>query len=720
MSTAHPQDGDILRRHFVAIVTSQYDDPSYKPLAVGAELQSMRDWLCSPGLGARVFTPAYPELADNPSKRAVRDALEDPPDERRWRESDAAVVFVTGHGVTADGAHWTVLQATESDRVPSTAIRTADLISWLKDTRIQHLFLILDQCFAGRTIAEAAAFDQDLPGTWLVLPSATKNQEAVTGALTGAVTAFLADLHAREGASYAGPKIRLLDVRDFLDGVQSKLGEGQRLIPLPGSQHSGPHPCLPNPHYRTQDITTVQTQRSDLALPQRDVDAHWDPRSRGVTLTGDASWLFTGRQQLMTALIAAAGGPAGATVVTGGAGTGKSAALARLVTFSDPDFRARYATRINNVPADLQPPEGAVDVAVLATGKTAHEIIGQLCTALTVPSPATANDTPSLDEWITAWQQWVATCPAPVTVVVDALDEADAPLTVLTGVLARLDPNHQHVRLIVGVRSPGGDDNTPPDARPRWGTPLADQAERGLTAHRIRVDEAPWWHEGDLAHYAASILTTTPNTPYTHRQTATAVSQALADHAGTSFLITRIAATNLAARPTPVDPSDPAWLATIDDGILGVFRTDLHTHRPDPEDRLKAVHLLRAVAFARGRGIPWRRIWPAIANAVADDPDRTYGDTDIADLLASPLGGYLTTDTADGTTVYRLFHDALRTTLRDHWHTLLHTPALAATSPTSTPGSSPRKATTAPPSSGARPATPTTTSTTDSTTTGSS
>jgi hypothetical protein len=248
VSTTPPVDGEVLRRHFVAIATSEYDDPCFKPLAVAAEVQAMREWLCTPEQGRRVFTPAYSELANNPTKRAVRDALEDPPPERRWRETDAAVVFVTGHGMTADGSHWTVLQATEANRVPSTAIRTADLISWLKGTRIRHLFLVLDQCFAGQTVAEVAAFDKDLPGTWLVLPSATKNQEAVTGALTGAVTAFLAELRSREGSKYAGPRIPLLDVHDFVKGVQEKLGEGQQLSALPGSQQSGPHPCLPNPH----------------------------------------------------------------------------------------------------------------------------------------------------------------------------------------------------------------------------------------------------------------------------------------------------------------------------------------------------------------------------------------------------------------------------------------------------------------------------------------
>ncbi|MFF4121346.1 AAA family ATPase [Streptomyces sp. NPDC001714] len=675
MSTPSRTDTERTRRHFVAIATADYDDPSFEPLEVGPEVQAMREWLCADDLGERAFAPAYPHLADNPTKRAIREALEDPPPERRWREADTAVVYVTGHGILQDRAHWTVLQATESNRLAATALRTVDLISWLKDTNIQHLFLVLDQCFAGNTVAEVAGFDEELPDKWLVLPSATRGSEVLTGALTQAVTAFLADLQTDQGAAYAGPTIPLLSVEIFLQGVRAKLGQGQRLQLLPGSQQTGPHLCLPNPHYRAKALAPMERPRIDFALPRNDLEAHWEPRHRGVAQVGDAGWLFTGRQMLSKALLAAASSSPGATVVTGGAGSGKSAALARLVTFSDPAFRAHYRDRLEAVPAVLQPAAGSVDVAVLATGKTAPEIIAQLCGALDVPAPSADGATPTLQEWITAWQQWLATRSSPVTVVVDGLEEADGATSVLTEVLARLDPHWQRVRLLVGVRSLGGEHDEEAPARPKRGMPLADQAERALGAQRIRVDEAPWWNSDDLADYAASILKTTPNSPYTTEQNATDVARVLAAHAGRSFLITRIAAANLAARPAPVAPADRAWLNIVDNGILGVVRADLHTHRPDEDDRLTAVHLLRAVAFARGRGLSWRRIWPAMANAVADDPDRTYGDRDIADLLASPLAGYLTTDTADGATVYRLFHDALRTTLRDHWRDLLHTPS---------------------------------------------
>ncbi|GAA3938226.1 hypothetical protein [Actinoplanes auranticolor] len=46
----------------------------------------------------------------------------------------------------------------------------------------------------------------------------------------------------------------------------------------------------------------------------------------------------------------------------------------------------------------------------------------------------------------------------------------------------------------------------------------------------------------------------------------------------------------------------------------------------------------------------------ALFNALPVDDDGYYGDADIAWLL----GSRLVTDTEDGTTVYRLFHDLLR------------------------------------------------------------
>ncbi|MFC7482996.1 hypothetical protein ACFQX7_27545 [Luedemannella flava] len=50
------------------------------------------------------------------------------------------------------------------------------------------------------------------------------------------------------------------------------------------------------------------------------------------------------------------------------------------------------------------------------------------------------------------------------------------------------------------------------------------------------------------------------------------------------------------------------------------------------DDRERVVDLLRAVAFAFGRGLPWYQIWPRVANAVSLN-GRAYGDADARWLL---------------------------------------------------------------------------------------
>jgi hypothetical protein len=311
---------------------------------------------------------------------------------------------------------------------------------------------------------------------------------------------------------------------------------------------------------------------------------------------------------------------------------------------------------------------------VLATGKVPHEVLAQIYEAVSGDRPTGSSSVPNLDELRNAWWSWLGTHNRVVTIVVDALDEADNPHKLLTGILDQLNPPEEsgRVRLIVGVRSPGGVDEATADRSGQ--RPLADIAEHTLKAERLRIDEAPWWQAADLADYAYELLTRTDTSPYAgpeHDTHAWAVADALAAQAGKSFLITRIAATSLATRNNRVDAQDPVWQATLADGVLGVFRDDLYTTLPDPGDRQRAVHLLRAVAFAYGRGLPWRQVWPLVANAVADDPDRNYGDGDIAWLLTSRIGGYLVTDQEDGITVYRLFHDTLRSTLRDRSEALL-------------------------------------------------
>ena len=681
-------DAGVVRRHFVAIATGEYDDQAYCRLPVADEVSHLRAWVADAGrLGDRAFTPAFTELANGrPGEDEIRAAFRRP--ERPWTERDAAVVFVAGHGEVADDTHWLVLRDSEAGELPRTAFRTADLISWLKRRNgIRHLLLIIDACFAGAIAKDTVRIDDALPPEWLILPSATKNGEATALALTIAIGQAVQNLRGGEGERF-GTNRRYFRVSDFINTVRRYLGEqapGQALEPIYRGDLNAEHVCLPNPHYRIPDTVPTRPARHELALSRQDLVRHWVPRALGVSDSRHASaaplWLFTGRAALMRELIATARGDhdsdSRVTLITGGAGCGKSAVLSRLVILSDPDFAAAYPGEVEAIPADLKPQVksvlggtgGGVDIAVVATGKYAHEVIGQLSAAIGAARPEVGRGDADLQSRIDAITVTLTALATPVTVVVDALDEAEDPLGI-TRALARL-AQRTSLRLLVGVRSPGGPDGQLATTGPQGS--LAEQAETLLSARRLRVDDDPWWHQDDVRSYAESILLHNPGSPYRApacHERAEELAAAIAGRVGRTFLVAQLAATALTRQPEVADPSDPAWLATLDEDVVGVFRADLIRAFPERDARLAAVELLRAVAFAYGKGLPWGEIWPLVANAVADRHAK-FGDRDIADLLASPVSAYLVTYVEDDTTVYQLFHDALRGALRTRWRDLL-------------------------------------------------
>lgn len=677
--TSDPLDADIRRRSLVTIATSVYDDPSLPPLTgVDQEVTTLLGWLCAPGLADRQFTHRHPDLAKNPPRDKVRIALENPGRQDRWRHTDAAVVYVTGHGLKDDDTHWLAFTDTETGRLRATGLKTEDLVGWLRDTSVQHLLLIIDVCYAGEVTRHILTQHGHPPASWLVIPSASKDQEAGVGVLSGAIRDVLDELGRAEGGKY--DNLPFLKVFDFVDEINRRLGEDQKVTPIYFGEWGQVHQCLPNPHFARGPDVELSPSRHDLALPRADVEAHWGPRSRGVVNADEPGWLFTGRAALMKRLIDAATGQPGSTLVTGSAGSGKSAVLARLVTLSDPTFCTEYADEVDLIDPTLRPPLRAVDAAILCTGKNTAEIMTQLCRAVDAPLEA-SRGTVEVEDAVRTWQSWIQQAPRTLTIVVDALDEAADPTGVLHSALARLQPSEgdPKVRLLVGVRSPGGHQQHL-EPRALAESRLADAAEQILhvdPAGRIRVDEPPWWSRDDILKYALTLLRWPEASPYQDEGTRTkVVAETLSDAAGKSFLLARLEGSRLAAQPEVVDPTDPTWLAALDAGVVGAFQRELSGPEYNDRDRLRAVHLLRAVAFAYGRGLPWRIIWPAVATAVADDPDypdeaATYGDSDIAWLLGTRLGGYLITDTEDDVTVYRLFHDALRETLRDRWRDLL-------------------------------------------------
>ena len=411
----------------------------------------------------------------------------------------------------------------------------------------------------------------------------------------------------------------------------------------------GALPVLPPP-------SAADERRSRLA-GERAMKEHWDPRARGVEQGARPGWFFTGRRQALSQLAAwltAAPDPAdNIQVVTGGPGSGKSAVLARLVTMSDPRYRASLPEPLAAADPVAGLPTGLIDVAVHARTALTSEVLSALAAAAGAPQA-------DLDGLI----ERLLERPEAFTIVVDALDEADNP-PALALALRRLasETADAGVRLLAGTR-PGG-----PDRRLITSLGLHSRDDDPAL---IDLDTPAYLSRDDLAEYVRRRLLLTDvqpvpgrlDTPYRGREAlAGQVAAAVAKAAYPAFLIGQLVSRAL-LRSQPLSPQDPGWrqfpntVATAMDQYL--FSGGNQAEQDRVED------LLRPLAYARGDGLPLDEagLWPLLATALAR-PGRSYTTGDIATLLDTAADYLIETVIAGQAAYYRLYHQALADRLRE-------------------------------------------------------
>ncbi|NEB79645.1 hypothetical protein G3I40_31160, partial [Streptomyces sp. SID14478] len=214
------------------------------------------------------------------------------------------------------------------------------------------------------------------------------------------------------------------------------------------------------------------------------------------------------------------------------------------------------------------------------------------------------------------------------------------------------------VRLLLGVRS--ARPTTPHNGRPRPAAAdlLAELADRFPHADTVRCDEDP---DQDIRAYVHVLLDGQDQWgPAAIARAALVVGA----RAAGSFLHARLAVEQLRLKG-PGLLTDPGWLDRVAGGITGLLLTDIElaVAAGGGLTRTEAVALLRASAFALGRGVAWGDVWPALTHAVLQAPLRDP-DEKIRQLLKSRLAGYLTTDHEDDRVVYRPAHEQLAQILR--------------------------------------------------------
>ncbi|MFJ3841371.1 AAA family ATPase [Streptomyces sp. NPDC090054] len=688
----------ITRRRLVVVAITGYGtagDEEFE-MAIDAQVRRITDWLAGPTLDeGRRF-----EISRAPAMRSVQGLRKFLQAENlaAARYEEAVVVYITGHGLGGSShRHYLMFADTKMERPLATTFPTSELISAVVDSESEHVLVLVDSCFSGTLHTELSALFRDLDKDRRsfhgagVVTSGDFDEQPLIGSFTERV-ALAYERMQDEASGYTASHLSFQEWETLLDRVgQGEAGREKDLVDaewaFPRSRKTRLSACLPNPRYQPAQSTIGPALRQ-LALttavgtdaPLGPLDNFWPERASGRAADNDPGWYFSGRVSQMRAMTAFLRGDEHERVliVTGAAGSGKSALLARLVTLSDPGFieDPRHADMVAEVPTELRPPRGSIDVAVLARNKSARVVVDDLLTALGTDTSSHPDTHVPLQELLRLLSRRSSSARKPVVIVIDALDEARDPIALLNALvlpLARLGAagdNGGSLRLLLGVRSSPlmghqGEETLHDDRADQLLQHLTEALRSEGLLPRIVRSDGPSCVD-DIAAYVTALLLAPAYSPYrSSAEAATEAARTVADAVAPSFLDARIAADQLRQTRARQDLTEPGWLRRLGAGTSGLLRQDIAAVALSAGvSKYLLVNVLRATTFAPGAGLPWAEVWPAVTTALAaaeSGPDvaADAADQAIRTLRNSRLAGYLATADEDGRAVYRPVHQRL-------------------------------------------------------------
>lgn len=350
-------------------------------------------------------------------------------------------------------------------------------------------------------------------------------------------------------------------------------------------------------------------------------------------------WLFTGRRAVLERILGWIHQEApGAFVVTGSAGSGKSAVVERIVALSDAARRQALLAYAPLRATDPDPGLGAIDAAVHLRGMGTQDLATVLAERLQLPAPENP------------WQlvESVARMPFPPVLVFDGLDEAipEQATRIVTNLLV---PLSVLASVVLATRYQEFGWRQPPSG-PAAAAGLGELF--GGQAAVVDLDAEPGTRE-DIERYVVRRLHCAGQADL-----EPGVAPLLADRAAAQpggFLYARTVVAQIVRGV--IDARAPGWEGQLAATTVGALEYDL-AGRTRVRDGMKlpdaARDLLRALAWAMGRGMPRRGVWEAAATAL--NPDGVeYGAADL-DWALEHYGCYIVEDRRDGEVVYRLAH----------------------------------------------------------------
>ena len=602
------------RRFLLTAAVTQYvHDPALDRPELAGDVDRMAALFAGFGYAhvqPTASSPTHAQLRDG--LRAFCRAPERSPD-------DFVAVYLACHGAVLEPYNEFVLLPSDVDPADlmTLALRPEFLVDLLlRETSLQRLLLMLDTCYSGQGGQDAAA----AAVRWVNQPGAAYRPGVVL------VTATHPWQQARPGVFSCS--------FEHAVGHLATGGHAQDHLPLdavvgvinddpgkPASQTVACHelgktgqppPFLPNPRYRRSfaEVDLLEQERARHA-EQRDAQL----RERFMP----AAWWFTGRYAALTDLAGWLADPVGAPsamVVTGHAGSGKTALLGLAATLSDPD-QAPAVPR-NGLPSGFTIPASVISEAVYAGTMT----VGQVRDRIAATARLRADTT---QELIDGLAQRIG---APLVVLIDAVDEAADPDALITGLLNPLISNSAGgIRLLLGTRPH------------LLSSRLLGQPSSGRYV-LIDLDSDRYADPASIRAYIQRILLSEDSLDSSYQPSGVyraaradlvaAVTEAIGQAAGNSFLVARITAATEATAARIPDPADPAWRAALPRHAGQAMRRDLRERLGDHAG--KAERLLLPLAYAQGSGLPWENIWPHLAQALS--PDCGYSNDDL--VLAAP------------------------------------------------------------------------------------
>ncbi|MEU1103310.1 caspase family protein [Streptomyces tibetensis] len=582
------------------------------------------------------------DLGLDPDRNALLQHLDRFATDPDRRPEDIVAVYLAGHGqlIGSTPRRHMFFPADADLAKPKLALPTAQIAAALTDdTQLTQVLLILDTCYAGQGGSDAisAALESlrrsidDDPSGIAVIASAQPAQQAWEGAFPDLLVAAI------ESRTIAGERPSTLDLGALITHMNANPSKPPtQRIEWDAARLTGDIPgFFPNPRRRAGprevDLAIQHAAEWDAQARRRDTEFARRLLVRAMAYFGDREqWWFAGRHEVMahiTDWLEPLTPGHAALVVTAGPGSGKTAVLGLTAALAHSEHRNTVPVHLLGLRPHQVPAVGSVDVAIYAQALTNDDVLRGLSAAVRTPVGVPGDLVEALAER-----------DRPLTVIIDALDEAATPDDLVTQLVRPLLEHGQgRVRLLLGTRRHLLR-HLPPDI------PVVD------------LDDPDHRDSRAIASYALrGLLDSRPESPYLNvspRRSAQ-VAQAVAEAADPSFLVARIVSGTLAAQSSVADPGDQAWRTQLPRTADAAMARDLDTRLGD--DAARARDLLRPLAYAEGQGLPWEDIWAPLASRIAGE---TYTNDDLL-WLKRNAGSYVVEAAEEGRSVYRLYHMAL-------------------------------------------------------------